>query len=248
MKLEDLFVNFKQVDPVSDSFEAPSLPSSLYFNYDRALKAVSGESSSNPIQSQDMSTWKVGGNKSYPQYSWVVKHANTTAKNNPKPESDEKPKEDIPEVKTEDGSTDRLVNFLKRHEGFRDRTYYDTGGIPTIGYGFTDPKLTTKGYISQKEALRILKDIEIPTRERKLRQQIKSWDKLSKNQKDALISYGFNVGVENWAKSQPKLLAALNEERFTEAAKHMDAVKDAKGNILPGLVTRRKEEQTWFNS
>ena len=61
MELKDLFVNFKQVDPVSDSFEAPSLPTSLYFNYDRASKAASGESSSNPVQSQDMSTWKVGG-------------------------------------------------------------------------------------------------------------------------------------------------------------------------------------------
>lgn len=249
MQLSELFVSHKQVDPISFTKPDPELPKSIYFNLGRAQAAISPDSDET---SSDMSTWRVGGNESYPQYSWVVQYAKPIANNNPKPEhkpeSNENSKKDTPEVTPENISTDRLVNFLKRHEGFRDRTYFDTGGIPTIGYGFTDPKLTIKGYISQEEALRILKDVEIPTRERKLRKQIKSWDKLTRNQKDSLISYGFNVGVENWAKYQPKLLAALNEERFAEAAKYMDAVRDAKGNVLPGLVTRRKEEQTWFNS
>jgi GH24 family phage-related lysozyme (muramidase) len=249
MQLSELFVSHKQVDPVSFTKSDPELPKSIYYNLGRAQAALSPDSEE---MASNMSTWKVGGNGSYPQYSWVVQYAKPIADNNPKPEnvkdSKQDPKQGTPEVKTEDVSMDRLVDFLKRHEGFRNRTYYDTGGIPTIGYGFTDPKLTIRGYISQEEALRILRDVEIPTRERKLQKQIKSWDKLSKNQRDSLISYGFNVGVENWAKSQPKLLAALNEERFADAAKYMDAVRDAKGNILPGLVTRRKEEQAWFNS
>jgi GH24 family phage-related lysozyme (muramidase) len=41
---------------------------------------------------------------------------------------------------------------------------------------------------------------------------------LNENQQNALISYGFNVGVGNWSRTQPKLLKALNEERFAEAS------------------------------
>ena len=63
MELKDLFVNFKQVAPVSNSFEAPSLPTTLYSNYDRASKAVSGESSTQQSQVQDMSNWTVGGSE-----------------------------------------------------------------------------------------------------------------------------------------------------------------------------------------
>ena len=92
----------------------------------------------------------------------------------------------------------------------------------------------------------LVKDIE--DRQRQLSQQIKTWDKLNQNQKDALTSYGFNVGVGNWSKTQPRLLAALNEERFKDAAKYMDAVTDRSGTRLPGLVKRRQEEQEWFNS
>lgn len=71
MELKDLFVSYKQVDPVSTSFEAPFLPTSLYFNYDRASKAVSGESSNNPDQSQDISNQKVGETEPKTR-NWVV--------------------------------------------------------------------------------------------------------------------------------------------------------------------------------
>lgn len=71
MKLEDLFVSHKQVNPVSFSFEEPSLPTTLYSNYDRASKATQSDTSKTQGQEQDMSTWKVGG--SDPDNSvWVV--------------------------------------------------------------------------------------------------------------------------------------------------------------------------------
>ena len=32
---------------------------------------------------------------------------------------------------------DKLVNGIKKHEGFRDRPYFDSLGVGTIGYGTT---------------------------------------------------------------------------------------------------------------
>ena len=140
-----------------------------------------------------------------------------------------------------------LVQYLKDKEKFVSNKYQDSGGVWTIGYGFTDPEIVQKGTITEKEAEELLiKDIE--NRRAQLKSQIKTWDKLNENQQNALISYGFNVGVGNWQKTQPKLLKALNEERFADAAKYINAVKDKKGNVLPGLVKRRKEERDWFNA
>lgn len=73
MKLKDLFVSHKQVNPVSFSFEVPSLPTTLYSNYDRASKATQSDTSKtqDQEQEQDMSTWKVGGSDPYNSV-WVV--------------------------------------------------------------------------------------------------------------------------------------------------------------------------------
>lgn len=139
-----------------------------------------------------------------------------------------------------------LVDFLISHEGFRPEVYTDSGGVKTIGYGFTDPELIKRGHITKKEAKEILKQ-EIKKREEKLASQIPTWFLLNNNQKSALISYGYNVGVENLEKYQPKLFQALVSGDFANAAQYMDIIKDRKGNILPGLVTRRKEEQEMFN-
>lgn len=140
-----------------------------------------------------------------------------------------------------------LLQYLKSKEGFKSNVYLDSGGVPTIGYGFTDPEIIKKGSITEEEATELLKK-DIEHRRQKLSHQIKTWDQLSTNQQNALISYGFNVGVSNWKKTQPKLLNALNEGNFKHASKYINAVKDKSGKVLPGLVKRRKEEQEWFDS
>lgn len=145
------------------------------------------------------------------------------------------------------GNSRNLLEYLKEKERFKPNKYQDSGGVWTIGYGFTDPEIVKRETLTEQEASDLLvKDIEY--RRNRLRSQITTWDKLNQNQQDALISYSFNVGAENWKRFQPKLLAALNEGRFDEAAKYMNAVHDKKGQKLAGLVKRRKEEQEWFNS
>lgn len=66
MELNDLFVSFKQTDPVHFQFEKPVLPRQIYANLDRARSAVAGtdapaEEETVPEETSDMSTWAVYG-------------------------------------------------------------------------------------------------------------------------------------------------------------------------------------------
>lgn len=56
MELKDLFVSYKQVDPIKFEIKDTDLPIPIYLNKDRAMKVVSKE---NNIESTDMSNWKV---------------------------------------------------------------------------------------------------------------------------------------------------------------------------------------------
>lgn len=73
MKLEDLFVSHKQVQPEEASFKPIKLQDDIYVNLNRAKKATQSDTSKTQSQEQeqDMSKWKVGD--SDPDNSvWVV--------------------------------------------------------------------------------------------------------------------------------------------------------------------------------
>ncbi len=224
MKLSDLFVSFKQVSPVKFKNQIQDLPNPIYLNLNRAQKIASGD-----VTSENSETGT---------YNWRTK-----SKSEIEQEQQENDEED--QDKSQNNISEKLINFIKSKEGFSNVPYLDFG-VKAIGYGFNNPDITKKDYITEEEANEILIN-EILTIQEKLKSQIKTWNQLTQNQQDALISYGFNVGAENWNKYQPKLLNALNQKNFKEASKYIDVTK-VKGKVLPGLVKRRQEEQLWFNS
>ena len=62
MELKDLFVSYKQVDPVKFEIKNQNLSTPIYLNKDRAIKVVSGEPEDTNTKSektQDMSKWVV---------------------------------------------------------------------------------------------------------------------------------------------------------------------------------------------
>ena len=67
MELNDLFVSYKQVDPVLFHFDEPTLPQPIYLNAERAKQVTSEEPeeaedrSTWSVNESDMSTWKVKG-------------------------------------------------------------------------------------------------------------------------------------------------------------------------------------------
>lgn len=235
MNLSDLFAVYNEVSP--DFRPTPKRSKVTFYNPLQQITTV--RKALQKDEESDNSNDTVAESPFTTTFSW--NYSNTTPK--------EVNQEDI-QIPYREGYTKPykdLVQYLKDKEKFVATKYQDSGGVWTIGYGFTDPEIVKKGTITEQEAEQVLlKDIE--DRRTKLKSQIKTWDKLNENQQNALISYGFNVGVGNWSKTQPKLLKALNEERFAEAAQYINAVKDKKGNTLPGLVKRRKEERDWFNA
>ena len=132
---------------------------------------------------------------------------------------------------------ENTIEFLKRYEGFKDTTYLDGNGIPTIGYGFTDSSLVNKGKISRADADRQLRR-EVEKREKFL-SGLKNWDRLNEDSKTALRSYYYNYPAG--FKPSTKFIKAWNNGDYTEAIRQVDAGINDKKN--PGLRTRRLQEQ-----
>lgn len=132
------------------------------------------------------------------------------------------------------------ADFLKQYEGFRDKTYLDGKGIPTIGYGFTDAKFVNKGRITKAEADAELKR-QIAFRQAKLRKKLGPavWDSLSNDSKKALTSYHYNYpsGFED----DTKFMKYWRSGQYAKAIKEVDAGWNDSAN--PGLRTRRMKEQ-----
>jgi GH24 family phage-related lysozyme (muramidase)/LysM repeat protein len=139
-------------------------------------------------------------------------------------------------------------------EGFREKAYEDTGGIWTIGPGittFSSGKPVKAGdVVSLEQGMQELQhhidNKVIPN----LSKKIPNWNKMSENQKAALISFSYNAG-ENFygSKGFETITGALSDQ--TKWDKVPDALtlynkgkdqKTGKKIVLPGLVKRRANE------
>lgn len=234
MNLKDLFVSHKQVEPVSFIKDTPELPKNIYFNLDRAQKAVSGDTS-------DTSSWKVGGNESS-TYDWKVGYGKSTSN----PAISESSDGTSP-IQGTDYYT-RLRNFIANEEapgGNPVLTAYKDGKYYSIGYGFNDPKYKEGDTMTREQADAEL-DRQLKTREAKYRQRFGSkWDNLTDNQRIALMSYGYNTGDGN--------IIGGNVAKYLDAG-DMDnlrnslSINTAQGQYNKVLDERRKRERELFNS
>lgn len=140
------------------------------------------------------------------------------------------------------GALIKARDFIKDKEGYRTKTYLDTAGLPTIGYGhlLKNGESYPSG-ITQKQAIDLLeKDLKIA--ENIVNKYVKS--DINTNQKAALISFAYNVGEGNFKKST--LLTFLNQQLYGKAANEFDKWIYSGGKVTNGLVSRRKEEKRLF--
>ncbi len=135
------------------------------------------------------------------------------------------------------------LELLKKFEGFKGEVYFDPIGIRTIGYGHVVSKKTdsipTK--ISELEATRILKE-DIRVREVQLEELVSVV--ISQWERDALLSFVFNVGVENFRNSTMRRLLNTNDK--TAAGREFEKWVYAGGQKLAGLLKRRAIESILF--
>ena len=153
-------------------------------------------------------------------------------------------------TKFQDGGykpSQEIIDYIKKTEGFRDKWYKDGNGIDTIGYGFTGSrikKLYPNG-ITREQADKEFAD-SIIKRAAILQRDTPNWNKLSQSQRDALLSYHYNVGEGSYRNKHKKLQQALTDSDWENVILNMDAGYNDKKN--PGLKTRRDYERELFRS
>jgi GH24 family phage-related lysozyme (muramidase) len=148
----------------------------------------------------------------------------------------------------------QAIDLIKGWEGFRAMMYNDPVGHCTIGYGTLlhmgncDGRQSEQTYINgiaEENATQLLAQ-----KIREFQQTINDSVKvpLNQNQHDALVSFVYNIGSNNFQKST--LLKLLNQGNYsavpTEIKKWTKARQNGKLVDLPGLVKRREAEAELF--
>ncbi len=140
------------------------------------------------------------------------------------------------------------VALIEQFEGFRPTMYKDAVGLPTIGYGtliHTDTQQWLMTATITKDQAEVLLRNSVTIIENILNTVLPA--SVNQNQFDALISFAYNLGISALKGSTllKKVIANPNDPTIAdEFAKWVHAG----GEVLQGLVTRRKAESDLYFS
>ena len=139
------------------------------------------------------------------------------------------------------------IELIKRFEGLELKSYQDSVGVWTIGYGWTQSvdgkKIGSGMVIDQATADRLLK-CGVVQFEQGVNQMVKV--KITQGQFDALVSFAYNLGLRSLSTST--LLRKLNASDKQGASNEFDKWVNAGGVKLAGLIKRRAAERELFLS
>lgn len=131
--------------------------------------------------------------------------------------------------------------IIKQFEGFRAKAYLCPAGVWTCGYGHTDgvgPHTTC----TREQADAWLVD-DVTWAEDAIHELVEQ--PLTQSQFDALVSFVFNIGRTQFARST--LLKKLNNGRYDEVPSELARWNKSKGRTLSGLIRRRSAEAELWN-
>ncbi|MGY4639071.1 lysozyme [Pseudomonas sp. TE24901] len=132
------------------------------------------------------------------------------------------------------------LSLIKSFEGLRLKSYQDSVGVWTIGYGATRG-ITAGMTITSEQAERMLVN-DIGRFEPEIERLVKV--PLNQAQWDALMSFTYNLGGANLGSST--LLKLLNAGNYASAAEQFQRWNKAGGQVLAGLTKRRLAERAMF--
>lgn len=135
-----------------------------------------------------------------------------------------------------------FIDHLCSLEGLRTTTYTDSGGVRTIGCGHTGSAVN-RGSITRTDAYDLVrKDVE--RFEACIHRNVTA--PLTQGAFDALVSLAYNMGCNGIMGTG--VVQLVNQKRYQEAADKIRTVglRDRKGNVLRGLITRRNIEADMF--
>jgi lysozyme len=143
------------------------------------------------------------------------------------------------------------IRLIKFYEKFEPHLYNDAVGNATIGYGH----LVHHGPIDGTESAEFKAGITEPRACELIQSDLVDVENalntlviaiISQDQFDALASWLFNVGTGGFWKST--LLTELNATDYADAAKELEKWDKAEGEVLTGLLNRRKAEEQLFTN
>lgn len=133
-------------------------------------------------------------------------------------------------------TSNKGIELIKKHEGFRSKAYRCSANVLTIGFGHTLNVKSTDVIDKAQAEYFLRQDVEFAEKEVN-----KHNLNINQNQFDALVSFVFNLGVGNFARSTllRKIKSNPNDPTIR---KEFERWIYAGGKVLTGLVRRRKEE------
>ena len=137
--------------------------------------------------------------------------------------------------------SDAGIALTKGFEGLRLTAYRDCGGVLTIGYGHTGPDVVEGMTIDEAEAEALLR-ADMQSAVDCVNRGVTA--AIAQNQFDALVDFCFNVGCGAFLNST--LLRKVNATDFAGAAAQFALWVHAGGEVVAGLVRRRKLEAEMF--
>jgi lysozyme len=141
----------------------------------------------------------------------------------------------------------QAVEIVAQFEGFRAAAYLCPAGVWTIGYGATrgpDGRPVREGDRIDEAGARRLLERDLADAAEAVAGLVRV--RLSDNAFSALISFVFNVGRRNFARST--MLTHINAGRMDSAAGEFTRWIFAGDLVLPGLVRRRAAEAALFRA
>ena len=133
-------------------------------------------------------------------------------------------------------TSNKGIELIKKHEGFRSKAYRCSANVLTIGFGHTLNVKSTDVIDKSQAEVFLRQDVEFAEKEVN-----KHNLNINQNQFDALVSFVFNLGVGNFARST--LLRKIKSDPNDPAIrKEFERWIYAGGKALNGLARRRKEE------
>ena len=132
----------------------------------------------------------------------------------------------------------KICDFIKPFEGVKLNAYLDSGGVPTIGYGYI--KNVKIGDVCTQEQAEALLLSEVEERYNLIFKIVNN--RFSDNQMIAFVSFYYNVGLTN----QMRERISQDPIDYNDIAASMLLYTKVKGVDLPGLINRRKKEVELF--
>jgi lysozyme len=139
--------------------------------------------------------------------------------------------------------SDHGLALTKSFEGLHLEAYRDCAGVWTIGYGHTGPTLAAGQIISEPEAEEFLRG-DLAEAVACVNRYVRTV--ISQSQFDAMVDFCFNAGRGNFLNST--LLRKLNSGDLAGAVSQFGLWVHAGGEVVAGLVRRRKAEAELFGA